>query len=300
MMKRKTTMSKNNSRWVEATNVLATSKAATKKISQSRRRTVTTRNSRLKSKRVISKNRRVNRTMRVIIWCLMLMSLTRSKNRCSCSTYRRSMKKTLMSFSCQKKNLRRSLPKVEGLWVISQMKTIRNRTMLSMTTWIKKACKRCMVVRCNIKKLMRLRKRMIMKLRLRVVSKTSKRMVFPQSRRWLNRTSLKSKLSKCWWWSNKLKPCSNSKKITVKSKKSKSTISRTNTRCSKSTSTHLNNPWSRRRKRPKKPKCRWLNLRTKQAGISSLVSNLRRLVSPTPTSNIEPAKKAKTPIHSKD
>jgi hypothetical protein len=73
-MKRKTTTFKNNSLWVEATNVLATSKAAIKKIIQSRSRTVTTRNSLQQNNRVISKSRRRKRTMRVITWCLMLMS----------------------------------------------------------------------------------------------------------------------------------------------------------------------------------------------------------------------------------
>ena len=73
-MKRKTTTFKNNSLWVEATNVLVTSKAVTKKIIQSRSRTVTTRNSLQQNNRVISKSRRRKRTMRVITWCLMLMS----------------------------------------------------------------------------------------------------------------------------------------------------------------------------------------------------------------------------------
>lgn len=197
--------------------------------------------------------------MRVITWYLMLMSLMRSRNRCSCSTYRRSMKRILTSSSSQKKNLKRSLLKVEGLSAINQMKTIRNRTMLSTTIWIRKACKKCMVIRCKIKKLMRLRKRMIMNLRLRAVNKTSKRMVFPQSRKWLNRTLLRSKLNKFSWWNNKLKLCSNNKKITAKKKVNKSTTSRTNTRCSTFTSTHNPNPRNRRRKSPKKPKSRWHN-----------------------------------------
>lgn len=197
--------------------------------------------------------------MRVITWYLMLMSLTRSRNRCWCSTYRRSMKRILMSSSFRRKNLRRSLLKVEGLSAISQMKTIRNRTMLSTTIWIRKACKKCMIIRCKIKKLMRLRKRMIMNLRLRVVNKTSKKMVFPQSRKWLNRTLLRSKLNKFSWWSNKLKLCSNNKKIMAKKKVSKSTISRTSTRCNTFTNTHHPNPRSRRRKSPKKPKSIWHN-----------------------------------------
>ena len=224
----------------------------------------------------------------------------RNKNRCSCSIYRRSMRRTLMSSSCQRKSLRRSLPKVEGLSVISRMKMIRNRTMLSTTTWIRKACKRCMVVRCNINKLMRSKKRMTMNLRLRVVNKISKRMVSPQSKKWSNRTSLRNKSNKYLWWSNKPKPCSNSNKITAKKTASKSITSRTNTRCNTSTSTHNPNLWSRRRKRPKKPKCRWLNLPAKQAAISSLVSNPQRPVNQIPTSNTESAKKIWTPTPSKD
>ena len=53
---------------------LVTSKAVTKKIIQSRSRTVTTRNSLQQNNRVISKSRRRKRTMRVITWCLMLMN----------------------------------------------------------------------------------------------------------------------------------------------------------------------------------------------------------------------------------
>jgi len=73
-MKRKTTTFKNNSLWEEATNVSATSKAVTKKISPLRSKTVTKRNSRQLNNKVISKSRRRKRKMRVITWCLMLMS----------------------------------------------------------------------------------------------------------------------------------------------------------------------------------------------------------------------------------